>query len=76
MLCGLLYGCNREDSVRLEWKPGIDANEASLVEARLSDAVLEIQRVVSGTAMFATAAYLYLRDGCSIIVPSAPVELW
>ncbi len=76
MLCGLLYSCNRVDSVRLERKLGIDANEGSLVAPRFSDALLEIEQVVSGVAMFATAACLYVRNGGAIIVPSAPVELW
>lgn len=76
ILCGLLCGCDRVDSVRLEWKPDIGTEAASRVAPRLSDALLEIEHVASGVAMFATAACLYVRDGGAIIVPSSPVDLW
>lgn len=41
-----------------------------------ADVGREIEQVVSGTLMFAVAAWLRLRDGGHIVVPVAPVELW
>jgi len=64
------------DPARLVQESGLGAVNGRAAERWFSRVLLEAGQIVDGTAMFAAATYLYVRDGGSIIVPVAPIELW